>query len=193
MITLINVIGYYDTNDFPKEQLESILANPEEVRSRIIGSIRFIPLEQCMLLSIWGIKICVLGFAYRLRRAYYISCRGFVSHCHEQQTNAPNSQGCYLRRHLCCIFLLRYRDLLLSHLMPTFRSVLGFASTNPQCATHSTYAKMYMVFNISSDLMIMVMAILIICRSQLPITHQIALIGVFCLGVFTIVAAVLNK
>lgn len=66
MLGLINASGRFATNLFPEEQLESILADPEDVRSRIIGSILVIPLEQCMLLTIWGIKICLIGFIYRL-------------------------------------------------------------------------------------------------------------------------------
>jgi hypothetical protein len=66
MLGLINASGRFATNLFPHEQLESILANPQDVHNRIIGGILVIPLEQSMLLTIWGIKICVMGFIYRL-------------------------------------------------------------------------------------------------------------------------------
>ncbi len=66
MLVLINASGRFATNLFPYDQLSSILANPDDVQNRIIGSILVIPLEQCMLCTIWGIKTCLLGFIYRL-------------------------------------------------------------------------------------------------------------------------------
>jgi hypothetical protein len=63
---LINASNHFQTNYFPEDQLRSILANLENVANRVIGSILVIPLEQTMFLTLWGIKISVLGFIYRL-------------------------------------------------------------------------------------------------------------------------------
>lgn len=66
MLALINASAHFATNLFPDDQLASILANPVDGRNRVIGSILVIPLEQCMLITIWSVKFCVLGFIYRL-------------------------------------------------------------------------------------------------------------------------------
>lgn len=69
MLTFINVSAHYATNLYPPEQQAAILANPSDVRNRIIGSILVIPLEQSMLLSTWGVKTCIWLF---LRRLWYV-------------------------------------------------------------------------------------------------------------------------
>lgn len=66
MLALINASGRFATNLFPEAQLATILADPDDVNNRIIGSILVIPLEQCMLFTIWGVKACLLSFIYRL-------------------------------------------------------------------------------------------------------------------------------
>lgn len=64
---------------------------------------------------------------------------------------------------------------------------------DPQCATYSNYSKIQMVFNVSSDFMIIAIPSSIIYRSMLPITRKVALIGLFSMGLFTVLAAILNK
>jgi hypothetical protein len=41
-------------------------ADDEENRNRLIGTKLIVPIEQCMLFTIWGIKTCFLAFLYRL-------------------------------------------------------------------------------------------------------------------------------
>jgi hypothetical protein len=65
MIVFINVSAHFATNLFPEEQLAGIVADPIDVQNRITGSIIVIALEQCMLLTVWGIKVAVLGFIWR--------------------------------------------------------------------------------------------------------------------------------
>lgn len=66
LLVLINVSARFETNLFPPEQLASIMADPEDVASRILGSKIVIPLEQCMLASTWCVKICIWLFLWRL-------------------------------------------------------------------------------------------------------------------------------
>lgn len=74
-----------------------------------------------------------------------------------------------------------------------FSQYWAVPADNPQCATYSTYSKIQMVFNISSDLMIITLPSSIIYRSALPLKRKIALMGLFMMGIFTILAAILNK
>lgn len=66
MLALINASAHFATNLFPDDQLAAIVADPADVQNRVIGSILVIPLEQCMLVTIWSVKFCILGFIYRL-------------------------------------------------------------------------------------------------------------------------------
>lgn len=66
LLVFINVSAHYATNLFPSDQLASIMADPENVQNRVLGSVIVIPLEQCMLITTWGVKICLLIFLYRM-------------------------------------------------------------------------------------------------------------------------------
>lgn len=66
LLIFINVSAHYATNLFPPNQLEEIMADPQDVKDRILGSKIVIPLEQCMLASTWGVKACLLIFLYRM-------------------------------------------------------------------------------------------------------------------------------
>ena len=56
LLILLQVSSRYETNLFPKSQLESILANPKDVSNRIYGSKVTIAVEQCMISATWLIK-----------------------------------------------------------------------------------------------------------------------------------------
>lgn len=64
---------------------------------------------------------------------------------------------------------------------------------NQQCATYTTYYQIYMIFNLSSDTLIMAVASSIVYHSRLPLKQRILLMGLFCMGIFTEVAATLSK
>lgn len=49
------------------------------------------------------------------------------------------------------------------------------------------------VFNISSDVMMLVVILPLLIRTKLPVGHKTALVGIFSLGIFVILAAVLNR
>ena len=66
LLFLINISARFATNLFPPEQQAEIMADSKDVHDRIIGSKIVIPLEQCMLLSTWGVKTCLLIFLYRM-------------------------------------------------------------------------------------------------------------------------------
>jgi hypothetical protein len=65
--------------------------------------------------------------------------------------------------------------------------------TNNQCATYSTYSKIQMVFNISSDIGLITLPVAILSRSSLPFKRKMVLCALFSLGLFTIICAILNK
>ena len=66
LMVLINVSANYGTNLYPPEQEASIFANPADVANRILGSKIVIPLEQCMIASTWGVKLCIWTFLMRV-------------------------------------------------------------------------------------------------------------------------------
>jgi hypothetical protein len=66
LLVLINISAHYATNLYPPEQEASIFADPADVNNRIIGSKIVIALEQSMIASTWGVKLCIWTFLMRL-------------------------------------------------------------------------------------------------------------------------------
>jgi len=64
---------------------------------------------------------------------------------------------------------------------------------NPQCANYYYYCIIQMVFNISSDILMLFIPLPFIINSKVPSVKRAMLIGIFSLGIFVILAAVLNK
>merc|ERR1712000_495437 len=64
---------------------------------------------------------------------------------------------------------------------------------NVQCSAATNHLITNTVFNISSDIMIILIPMPIFLRSQISLKKKAVLVGVFALGTFTIISAVLNK
>jgi hypothetical protein len=62
-----------------------------------------------------------------------------------------------------------------------------------QCSAATNHLITNAVINITSDIMIILIPMPIFLKSQLPLKRKAVLIGVFALGAFTILSAILNK
>lgn len=154
---------------------DQVLADPEQVRDRIIGSKIVIGLEQCMLFSTWGIKTCMLTLFWRLTKN--------------------------LRLHLYVKIVAVYVALGFVVIMVTYYAVYcrpfsqywAMPVVDMQCATYQRYSITQAVFNISSDAAMLAVPIPLMIKTQMKKTKKVLLVCIMSLGVFTIVAAILNK
>jgi hypothetical protein len=64
---------------------------------------------------------------------------------------------------------------------------------NQQCATYFYYCIIQMVFNVTTDLLMLGIPIPFIINIQVTRVRKIMLVGIFSLGIFVILAAVLSK
>jgi hypothetical protein len=64
---------------------------------------------------------------------------------------------------------------------------------NAQCDTAINHLITNAVFNISSDVLMLALGVPMFVRIQIPLSKKIPLVGVFSLGIFVIIAAVLSK
>lgn len=64
---------------------------------------------------------------------------------------------------------------------------------NMQCATYAHYSITQAVFNISSDAVMLEIPIPLLIRAQIAVRKKVLLICVMSLGIFVIIAAILNK
>lgn len=160
-----------DPNDYDR-----VLSNPKEVADRIYGSKIVIGLEQCMLFSTWGVKVCMMALFWRLTKnltrlhmyvkaiAVYVVIGFFVI--------MVTYYGIYCR---------------------PFEQYWAMPVTDMQCATYQHYSITQAVFNISSDAAMLVVPIPLLMKTQMKPMRRFLLFCVMSLGVFTIIAAILNK
>ena len=74
-----------------------------------------------------------------------------------------------------------------------FHNYWAVPTPNIQCSAAIHHLITNAVFNISSDLLTLALALQMFIRSKLPLKRKLVLCGIFGLGIFVIFAAVLNK
>lgn len=60
----MNVVAHVETNLMLPEEIPTL--NPESIQSRAYGSKLVLLVEQCMISTQWGCKLCLLLIYYRL-------------------------------------------------------------------------------------------------------------------------------
>ncbi|PVH79325.1 hypothetical protein DL98DRAFT_420558, partial [Cadophora sp. DSE1049] len=175
LLVLINVSAHFQTNLYPKGMEAEVLANPVDVANRIFGSKIVVALEQCMLAVTWAVKICIWTFLLRLHR------------------NLPRFelalwlQFAYLWVGLFIIEMVYY----FGFCMP-FQQYWALPVTDSECATYHNYSIVQMVFNISSDIGLILTPIPMVWVAQLPLKRKLILTFIFGLASFTVMAATLT-
>ncbi|KAJ5748764.1 uncharacterized protein N7511_010460 [Penicillium nucicola] len=175
LLVLIQISARYATNLMDPKDYDAVLKDPKQVSDRIYGSKIVIGLEQCMLISTWGVKTCMLMLYWRITQN--------------------------LRSNLYIKILAVYTAVGFVVIMVTYYAVYcrpfsqywAMPVDNMQCATYQRYSITQAVFNISSDAVMFAIPIPLLIRAQLKRRRKVVLIGVMSLGLFTIIAAILNK
>lgn len=159
-----------DPNDY-----DQVLADPKQVSDRIYGSKIVIGLEQCMLVSTWGVKTCMLMLYWRIT-----------------QNLKSNLYIKILSVYVAVGFVVIMVTYYAVYCRP-FSQYWAMPVDNMQCATYQRYSITQAVFNISSDAVMFAIPIPLLIKAQLKRRRKVVLIGVMSLGLFTIIAAILNK
>ncbi|KAJ5185148.1 hypothetical protein N7472_009988 [Penicillium cf. griseofulvum] len=175
MLILIQISARYATNLMDPKDYGTVLADPKEVSDRIYGSKIVIGLEQCMLVSTWGVKTCMLMLYWRMT-----------------QNLKSNLYIKILSVYVAVGFVVIMVTYYAVYCRP-FSQYWAMPVENMQCATYQYYSITQAVFNISSDAAMFAVPIPLLVRAQLKMRRKIVLIGVMSLGLFTIIAAILNK
>ncbi|KAJ5959027.1 uncharacterized protein N7479_006177 [Penicillium vulpinum] len=175
LLILIQISAKYATNLMDPSEYDEVLSDPEEVRERIFGSKIVIALEQCMLFVTWGVKVCLLILYWRITK------------------NLPSNLyvkilAVYVAFGFVVIMVTYYAV----YCRP-FSQYWALPVSNLQCATYQNYSITQAVFNISSDAVMFAIPIPLIVRARFPPRRKMLLLCVMSLGLFTIIAAILNK
>ncbi|RAK82497.1 uncharacterized protein BO72DRAFT_366391 [Aspergillus fijiensis CBS 313.89] len=176
LLVLIQVSARYASNLVDPAQYDEIMSNPQEVRDRIFGSKIVIGLEQCMLFSTWGVKVCMLTMFWRLTQNFRL-LRMYV-----------NLIAAFIAVGFLVIMVTYYAV----YCRP-FSQYWAMPVQDMQCATYQYYSITQAVFNISSDAAMLALPFPLLRKAQMRRGKKIMLAGVMSLGVFTIAAAILNK
>ncbi|KGO71708.1 hypothetical protein PITC_027210 [Penicillium italicum] len=175
LLVLIQISARYATNLMDPKDYDKVLADPKQVNDRIYGSKIVIGLEQCMLISTWGVKTCMLILYWRIT-----------------QNLKSNLYIKILSVYVAVGFVVTMVTYYAVYCRP-FSQYWAMPVQNMQCATYQHYSITQAVFNISSDAVMFAIPIPLLIKAQLKRRRKVVLLGVMSLGLFTIIAAILNK
>ncbi|KAJ6104565.1 hypothetical protein N7523_010885 [Penicillium sp. IBT 18751x] len=175
LLVLIQISSRYATNLMDPKDYDEVLADPKQVRDRIFGSKIVIGLEQCMLFSTWGVKTCMLILYWRITQ-------NLRSNLYIKILSVYVALGFVVI--MVCYYAVYCRP---------FSQYWAMPVKNMQCATYQRYSITQAVFNISSDAVMFAIPIPLLIKAQVKKARKVVLIGVMSLGLFTIIAAILNK
>jgi len=190
LIVTLNITANVNTNLFPPGfDISSLTA--KDIHDREYGSKMVLVVEQMQCITVWMTKACILIMYMRLTKGRFehnlvkalavytgttfaimeilylgVWCRPFYNYWYVA----------WLSLH--CSVLTSYRA------VPT---------PNVQCNTALNHLITNAVFNLSSDVILLCIAIPMFLRTQMPARKKAALVSIFSLGIFVIISATLSK
>ncbi|POR37901.1 Uncharacterized protein TPAR_01901 [Tolypocladium paradoxum] len=175
VVVSINEVAKNGSNYMPPEEAAAL--TPEGVHGAVYGSIMTFVLEIFTITATWTVKACLLILYGRLTR------------------NALTKQ--YMLVKIAFVYCV------VTYLLVIFLFVFYWCSPTyeywavpvriMQCATYYHHMKFATACNISSDLLLLFIPIPIIIKTRLPTKRKIILCCILGLGVFNILAAILNR
>jgi hypothetical protein len=195
LIATINIVESTSSNLLPPGyDVENM--TQADIDERTLGSKLILVVENCQILVIWGTKACLLimylrfttfrkeNFAIKAVAAYVVISFVVMEILYLGVWCRPFHNYWWVM--IITIHLCKPSRVLIVPL----RAV---PTPDPQCDTAINHLITNAVFNISSDVIMLALGIPMFARIQIPLSKKIPLVGIFSLGIFVIIAAVLNK
>lgn len=154
----------------------SALSDNEIVRRRL-GSIFMIVTEQMQITVIWSCKATLLIMYHRLTRTAL-----------RNENIAIRILSAYTVLGFVVIEVLYF-----AAWCRPFSAYYAVPTTSTQCNTLINHRITKAVFNISSDIIMLCIALQMLIRSLLPLKRKVILLGIFSLGIFVVAASVVNS
>ncbi|KAK7519910.1 hypothetical protein IWZ03DRAFT_124835 [Phyllosticta citriasiana] len=175
LLVLLKITAQHGSNLVPDSEVARLLADPLEVKDRIFGSKLTIVIEQCMVHTQWGSKASLLILYHRMTR-------GLRENIFTKVTAG----------YILFSYLFIQITFFAAWCRP-FSQYWAFPAKNPQCVNYNNYLITILVFNVTSDLLLVAIPIPLIWRARMERGKKAMFYAVFSLGIFNIIAAVLNK
>ncbi|KAL9629069.1 MAG: hypothetical protein Q9164_007033, partial [Protoblastenia rupestris] len=162
------------SNYLPEGVVETF--TPEDIENAIYGSKYVFITEEFQLATLWLCKACLLIL-------YSSMTMGLV-----KQHRLVKIVGWY-----CVLGYVVTQILFLALWCRPIQQYWAVPVENSQCASYYHHLITASVFNISSDLIMLLIPLPLLIKARLPFKRKIVLCAVFSLGILVILAAILNR
>jgi hypothetical protein len=176
LVVMANIEAKAQSNLLPPGFDVHVLTS-QEISDREYGSKIVIVVEQMQILVIWACKACLLLLYHRLTQS--VATRSNI---------AIKLLAVYVALSFVVMEILYF-----TAWCRPFNQYWAVPTKSSQCSALIDHRIVNAVFNLSSDLIMLGIALPIFIRSMLPWKRKLILCGIFSLGIFVIMAAVLNK
>ncbi|KAM3415803.1 hypothetical protein BST61_g9312 [Cercospora zeina] len=173
-LATINIVANTSSNLFP-EGFDISSLTEQDIRQRVRGSKLVLVLENCQNAAIWLAKVCVLILYLRLTTLRW--------------------QNIAIRV-LFGGVIVAFAVMVILYLGVWCRPFSQYWAVPPnssQCNAATNHLILNACLNLTSDVIMLAIGLPIFLKMQLPWRKKIPLVGIFSLGIFVILAAILNK
>ncbi|KAF1838376.1 hypothetical protein BDW02DRAFT_412401 [Decorospora gaudefroyi] len=149
----------------------------EELTRRRYGSKLVVVVEQTQIAVIWSCKACLLIMYHRITRTAL-----------DKENIAIKILSAYTALGFVIIEILYF-----AAWCQPFSEYYEVPTSSSQCNTLVHHRITKAVFNLSSDLIMLCIALQMLIRSLLPMKRKLILCGIFSLGIFVVAASIMNS
>lgn len=174
LVVVINIVAHTSSNLVPPGTDVDHLSK-QDMAERVYGSKLTLVVEQSQICSIWGAKACLLILYLRLTTL-----------------RRENIAIKVLAGYVACGFVFMEVFYFAVWCRP-FHNYWAVPTPSVQCDAATDHLITNAVLNLTSDVAMLAIGLPMFVRMSLPWRKKIPLIGIFSLGVFVILSAILNK
>ncbi|KAI3581666.1 hypothetical protein IWW34DRAFT_617013 [Fusarium oxysporum f. sp. albedinis] len=173
LLAIVSVLTRTPTNLINPD--DHIVLTPEDIKLREYGSKLVLVTEHMQMITLWGVKGCLLFMYSRLTMSL-------------KQNFLVKLVAVYV-----VVGFVVMQILWFAAWCRPFNHYWQVPPDDLNCSAETNHMITNAVINISSDIMIIILPMPVFLQSQLPLKRKIILCGVFALGIFTILAATMSK
>ncbi|RGP65876.1 hypothetical protein FLONG3_9008 [Fusarium longipes] len=173
LLAVVSVLGHTPTNLI--DPALNLKLTPEDIKLREYGSKLVLVTEHMQMITIWGVKGCLLFMYSRLTLSL-------------KQNFLVKLVAGYV-----IVGFVVMQILWFAAWCRPFNHYWQVPPDDLNCSAETNHMITNAVINISSDVMIIILPMPVFLQSQLPLKRKLILCGVFALGIFTILAATMSK
>lgn len=174
LIATINIVRHTNSNLLPPGYDTQHLSK-QDIQERTYGSKLILVVEQCQCVTIWCVKACLIIMYLRLTTM-------------RKENIAIKVLAGYVAFGFCFMEIFYF-----GVWCRPFHDYWAVPTPHVQCDAATNHLITNATFNISSDCIMLAIGLPMFLRMHLPLKKKIPLVGIFSLGIFVILAAILNK